>query len=150
LLGAGCFWSKEYHLRQLKGVISTHVGFAGGTAPYPNYQQVCTKTTGHAEVVRVVYDTRVISLMDLLDFFSRLHDVSRDRSGGGGQYRSAVFFPGQQAEALELALAWKARTGGTAKVPTTEIKENIDFYPASGRHQQYCVTRNIQPPKKPD
>ncbi|PHI18335.1 hypothetical protein CEQ90_18320 [Lewinellaceae bacterium SD302] len=134
-------------MSQLAGVISTHAGFAGGTLPYPTYQQVCTKTTGHAEVVRVVYDRRVLDLQQLLQFFFQLHDPGRDRRDRGGQYRSAIFFPPNSLNTRDerMAKAMIAHLADQIGLVSTEVKSEVIFYPADGRHQQYCDVRSITP-----
>lgn len=145
LLGSGCFWSKEFYLSQLPGVTSTHVGFAGGYAIDPTYQQVCTKKTGHAEVVRVTYDSAVLPLEKLLQYFFSLHDATVDRRERGGQYRSAIYFLGNADEELSTTrkMIDYLREQGVCVV--TEAKDNVSFYSAAGRHQQYCTVRNIDP-----
>lgn len=145
LLGSGCFWSKEYYLSRLPGVIATHVGFAGGHTADPTYQQVCTKKTGHAEVVKVNYDPDVLPLEELLKYFFSLHDATIDRRDRGGQYRSAIYFPEKREN--EVATAQKVIDYLKSKelLVTTEISSGEPFYPAAGRHQQYCEVRAINP-----
>lgn len=145
LLGCGCFWSKEYYLSRLPGVKATHVGFAGGHVLAPTYQEVCTKQTGHAEVVRVTYNPAELPLKELLKYFFSLHDATIDRRGRGGQYRSSIFFP--ENKEAERSLAWQMLAHLKAKGidVVTEIATEVVFYPAAGRHQQYCDVRGIQP-----
>lgn len=147
LLGSGCFWSKEFYLGQLKGVISTHVGFAGGNLSAPSYRQVCGKQTEHAEVVRVAYDRRQLQLEQLLQYFFQLHDPRRDRRGNGGQYRSAIFFPPdiETKEDFALAKSMLDHLETTIGPIFTELASAVPFHPATGRHQQYCTTRGIAP-----
>ena len=151
LLGSGCFWGREYHLRQLPGVLSTSVGFAGGTVPSPTYEQVCEKATGHAEVVRVAFDVRKLPVRELLIEFLELHDFGHDRRAGGGQYRSAVYALAEDTHARELlaevaVLLTSLRARGLTVV--TEVRTVESFYPAAGRHQQYCTTRGLQPKRR--
>jgi methionine-S-sulfoxide reductase len=142
-LGSGCFWSKEYHLGKLPGVLATRVGFSGGQLPSPTYQQVCTKTTGHAEVVALRYDETVLSTLDLLATFFSLHDPRIDRREKGGQYRSVIFHTtSAQKEAGQWWLKKLATMGHTVY---TELKEAGPFWPAGERHQQYCTTKGLIP-----
>src|SRR5213080_17375 len=102
--GAGCFWGVEETFRNVKGVLSTSVGYAGGTLDNPTYQDVCTDRTGHAEVVQVTYDPAEVSYEQLIDAFFKLHDptqLNRQGPDFGKQYRSVIFFhsPQQQAAA---------------------------------------------------
>jgi len=135
--GAGCFWKPEYVFRQIDGVVSTSVGYMGGEAANPSYEQVCTGRTGHAEVVQVEYDPERISYEELLDIFWQSHDPSQlNRQGPdvGTQYRSAVFTHGlTQHEAAEAS---RAKLSGTGKV-ATEIVQAGDYWPAEDYHQQY-------------
>lgn len=131
-------------------MLTTRTGFAGGHLPYPTYQQVCTKTTGHAEVVEVVYDERRLSTRQLLTEFFTLHDATVDRRAGGGQYRSAVYLPADAMGAVERlgevqALIEELRVAGFAV--TTETGTVPVLYPAGNRHQQYCSARGIVPKK---
>ena len=101
-LAGGCFWCLEAVFQQLRGVEKVESGYAGGTARQPSYEDVCTGTTGHAEVVQVTFDPETISYHDLLDVFFTIHDpTTPDRQGGdvGSQYRSVIFYhsSGQKA-----------------------------------------------------
>ena len=138
-------------MRKLPGVTATSVGFAGGTVDYPTYEEVCSKQTGHAEVVRVVFDVRQLTVRELLIFFLELHDFSRDRREGGGQYRSAIFAVAGDSYAVELLreaelLLEQVRTAGA--IVCTEVSTVTAFYPATGRHQQYCTTRGLTPKRQ--
>lgn len=148
LLGCGCFWSKQYHLSRLPGVITTHVGFAGGTLPHPTYAQVCGKQTGHAEVTRVTFDTRRLAVRDLLRFFFRLHDPTIDRRGRGGQYRSFIGLEKETAKNATLVDQIKTLLQDLKAASValkTEFSYPSIFYSAAGRHQQYCDVRGIEP-----
>jgi peptide-methionine (S)-S-oxide reductase len=103
-LAGGCFWCLEAAFQQLKGVIKVRSGYAGGRAPHPTYQQVCTGTTGHAEVVQIEYDPGEIDFADLLGVFFTIHDpttLNRQGVDTGTQYRSAIFYhsPAQKSQA---------------------------------------------------
>ena len=138
---AGCFWHVEEVFRRTEGVVSTRVGYTGGSAQNPTYEQVCTDRTGHAEAVEVTYDPARVSYERLLEVFWSCHDpTTRDRQGPdvGRQYRSAVFChgPGQLSSASSSAEALSA--SGRLRAPVvTEIAEAGPFYEAEEYHQQY-------------
>lgn len=143
--GAGCFWGVEAAFRRLAGVRSTRVGYLGGTVENPTYKQVCTDTTGHAEVVEVAYDPAVISYHDLLEVFWDNHDpttLNRQGPDWGTQYRSAIFFhsPEQEAEARASKAAAQARF---PRPIVTEITPAQTFWPAEEYHQQYLEKRGL-------
>ncbi len=141
--GAGCFWGVEAAFRQLEGVTATRVGYSGGRTENPTYEDVCSHTTGHAEVVEVTYDPDVVSYDDLLDVFWRKHDPTQlNRQGWdvGDQYRSVVFF--HDSEQREAALASKAREQAQWTAPiVTQIEPAQTFYEAEDYHQQYLEKR---------
>jgi peptide-methionine (S)-S-oxide reductase len=143
--GAGCFWGVEVAFRNVPGVIDTAVGYEGGTLRNPTYEDVCTKTTGHAEVVQVEFDPDEVSYDQLLDVFWDVHDptqVNRQGPDVGSNYRSAIFFhsPEQQEQALES----KARAQARFDRPiATEISPASDFWRAEEYHQQYLVKRGV-------
>jgi len=142
VLAGGCFWGMEDILRAIPGVLETEVGYAGGTTPKPNYEQVKTGRTGHAESVRVVFDPTQLSLADLLEkWFFRMHDpTTKNRQGNdvGSQYRSAIFVstPAQR-QAAEQAKARVDKSGKWKAPVVTEIVEAGEFTPAEGYHQDY-------------
>jgi peptide-methionine (S)-S-oxide reductase len=141
--GAGCFWGVEATFRQLAGVKSTQVGYAGGKLENPSYEDVCTDRTGHAEVVEVTFDPAVISFHDLLNVFWENHDpTTKNRQGPdvGTQYRSVIFFhsPEQEAEAKRS----RAEAQKRFKRPiVTEIEPAREFWRAEEYHQQYLEKR---------
>jgi peptide-methionine (S)-S-oxide reductase len=141
--GAGCFWGVEAAFRQIDGVTRTRVGYSGGTLANPTYEDVCSHTTGHAEVVEVTYDPERVSYDDLLQVFWRKHDpTQRNRQGWdvGDQYRSVVFV--HDGEQQETALASKAREQASRSAPiVTQIEPAQTFYEAEDRHQQYLEKR---------
>lgn len=145
VFGLGCFWGAERLFWQEEGVWSTSVGYAGGSTPNPTYEETCTGATGHAEVVRVVFDPNVISYGELLKLFWENHDPTQGmRQGGdvGTQYRSAIYWmdEGQRVEAEASAKAYDAalKSAGRAGV-TTEIAKAGPFYFAEDYHQQYLA-----------
>ena len=143
--GAGCFWGVEEAFRTLPGVISTAVGYAGGTKDHPTYEDVCSDRTGHAEVVEVEFDPEVISYDKLLDvFWSNHNPTTMNRQGPdvGTQYRSVVFYhsPEQkaQAEAAKIALD---RSGKFSRPIVTQIEPAPPFWRAEEYHQKYLQKR---------
>jgi len=145
--GAGCFWGVEAAFRQLKGVISTSVGYTGGSLKNPTYEDVCSGKTGHAEVVEVVYDPAQISYEQLLQIFWENHDpttLNRQGPDFGAQYRSAVFYHTPEQMAAALAAKEKLQTSGRYKRPiVTEITAASPYYPAEDYHQQYLEKRGL-------
>ena len=143
--GMGCFWGAERLFWTAAGVYTTAAGYAGGLTPNPNYREVCTGRTGHAEVVRVVFDPARLNYGELLRTFWENHDPTQGMRQGndvGTQYRSAIYTVGseQGVTALETsgAYAERLRTAGYGPV-TTEIREAPDFYYAEDYHQQYLA-----------
>jgi peptide methionine sulfoxide reductase msrA/msrB len=141
LFGAGCFWSVEAAFAQLKGVTGTRVGYSGGVTKSPNYEDVCSHTTGHAEVVEVEYDPAQIRFDDLLHVFWDSHDpTTHNRQGPdvGSQYRSAIFFTTPEQEAVARVSAAQLEKSGKISDPvTTEILLAGPFYAAEEYHQKY-------------
>jgi peptide-methionine (S)-S-oxide reductase len=141
--GAGCFWGVEAAFRQLDGVTKTEVGYEGGTLENPSYEDVCSHTTGHAEVVEVTYDPDQISYDELLDVFWAKHDPTQlNRQGWdiGDQYRSVVFF--HDDEQQEAAVRSKAEQQTHYRAPVvTQIEPAQKFYRAEDYHQQYLEKR---------
>ncbi len=144
-LGAGCFWGVEATYRRLAGVKSTAVGYMGGKLKNPTYKEVCTDSTGHAEVLEVTFDPEVISYHDILEVFWDNHNpttLNRQGPDVGTQYRSAIFYhsPEQKAEAE------KSRDAAQARFPkpiVTEISPATDFWRAEEYHQQYLEKRGL-------
>ena len=136
--GAGCFWGVEATFRRLAGVQSTAVGYAGGKLDHPTYEDVCTDRTGHAEVVEVTFDPKVISYHDLLEVFWNNHNpttLNRQGPDVGNQYRSAIFYLTQEQEETALQLKHKLEKQGLTIA--TEITPASRFYPAEEYHQAY-------------
>ncbi len=145
VLGLGCFWGAERVFWQLEGVISTSVGYSGGYTPNPTYQEVCTGETGHAEVVRVIYDPNVMSLQQLLAIFWEKHDPTLGMRQGndiGSQYRSTIYVSNQadleqaQQSLQHYQAALSAHHTGAI---TTEIALLGPYYLAETYHQQYLA-----------
>lgn len=146
--GAGCFWGVEAEFRQLpKGVVSTAVGYEGGTMKNPTYRDVCTDRTGHAEVVEVEYDPEKISYEDLLKVFWANHDpttLNRQGPDVGTQYRSVIFYHTPEQQAAALASKEKLEKSGRYRRPiVTEIVPATSFYRAEEYHQQYLEKRGL-------
>ncbi len=144
IFAMGCFWGVERLFWQLNGVHSTAAGYAGGFTPNPTYREVCSGQTGHAEVVRVVFDPTVIGYEQLLQTFWENHDPAQGmRQGGdvGTQYRSAIYVLSgeQQLAALSSLQRFQdaMKAAGDTRPVTTEISEAMPFYYAEDDHQQY-------------
>ncbi|HEV7503457.1 MAG TPA: peptide-methionine (S)-S-oxide reductase MsrA [Thermoanaerobaculia bacterium] len=147
MFGAGCFWGVEAAFRRLKGVKSTAVGYAGGNLKNPTYHDVCTGTTGHAEVVQVEYDPAVTAYDDLLTVFWENHDpttLNRQGPDVGTQYRSAIFFESPEQEAAAIASKERLEKSGRFKRPiVTRIEPATEFWKAEDYHQQYLEKRGL-------
>jgi peptide-methionine (S)-S-oxide reductase len=145
LFGMGCFWGAERLFWQTPGVVSTSVGYAGGHTPNPTYEETCTGLTGHAEVVRVVFDPKRVSYEDLLRVFWEGHDPTQGMRQGndvGTTYRSAIYTHGedqqQKAEASREAYQKALEAKGHGPI-TTEIRAAPEYYYAEDYHQQYLA-----------
>lgn len=140
-LAGGCFWCLEAVFEQLEGVVSVESGYAGGQVERPTYQQVCTGTTGHAEVVQVRFDPDVLRFEDLLGVFFATHDpttLNRQGHDVGSQYRSAIFTHGsEQRSTAEAFIADLERQGIWSDPIVTEVTELDAFYPAEEYHREY-------------
>ncbi len=145
MFAAGCFWGVEKTFWNMPGVISTSVGYAGGYTPNPSYEEVCSGHTGHAEVVRVVYDPAKVTYEELLKHFWEEHDPTQGMRQGndtGTQYRSAIYtYTADQkatAEASRAAYQQELTKAGYGEI-TTEIVDAPEFYFAEDYHQQYLA-----------
>lgn len=140
-LAGGCFWCLEAVYDDLKGVVDVVSGYSGGSVPEPSYQEVCTGSTGHAEVVQIKFDPQVVSFRELLEVFFTIHDpTSLNRQGAdvGTQYRSAIFcHTTQQKETARQVIAELQREGLWSKPVVTEVTDFKAFYPAEEYHQEY-------------
>ena len=137
--GAGCFWCVEAVFEQLDGVTSVAAGYAGGTKPYPTYEEVCTGKTGHAEVAQITFDPAKISYDQLLDVFWEAHDpttLNKQGADTGTQYRSVIFYQNEQ----QRLAAEKSRVTAQREFKSpivTEIKPLTEFFKAENYHQDY-------------
>ena len=145
LFGLGCFWGAERRFWTMPGVVSTSAGYAGGFTPNPTYEEVCSGLTGHAEVVRVVFDSTKVSYEDLLRIFWESHDPTQGMRQGndvGTQYRSVIFAYSEEqrkkAEASRAGYQKALDAAGHGRI-TTEIREAPEFYYAEDYHQQYLA-----------
>jgi len=141
ILGGGCFWCLEAVFDQLRGVQDVVSGYAGGHVPDPTYEQVCTGTTGHAEVVQVTFDPQVITFREILEVFFAIHDpttLNRQGADVGTQYRSAIFYrsPEQKATAEQMIAALTEAKVWPRPI-VTEVTPFTAFYPAEAYHQEY-------------
>ena len=145
--GAGCFWGVEAAYRQIPGVISTRVGYLGGTLENPTYHDVCSGRTGHAEVVEVSYDSERLTYDDLLTVFWDNHNpttLNRQGPDIGTQYRSAIFYHDDEQKALAEASKEERERSGRYRNPiVTEITPASAFYEAEDYHQQYLEKRGL-------
>ena len=145
--GAGCFWHVEEAFRHLNGILSTTVGYTGGTLKNPTYEDVCTNKTGHAEVVNITYDPKMITYEALLRVFWDIHDpTTKNRQGPdvGTQYRSVIFYHSpEQKSAAELSKKILEQSRKYRKKIVTEITEASTFYPAEEYHQRYLEKNGL-------
>jgi peptide-methionine (S)-S-oxide reductase len=146
-LGGGCFWCVEAIYERLPGVISVTSGYAGGQTDNPTYQQVCTGTTGHAEVAQIVFDPAKVAYAKILDVFWQAHDpttLNRQGADEGTQYRSVIFYHDEK----QRLLAEKSKLAAQAQFKhpiVTEIAPLKKFYPAEDYHQGYFDDNSRQP-----
>ncbi len=147
--GGGCFWCLEAIFERVKGVQEVVSGYAGGRQPNPTYEEVCTGTTGHAEVVQISYDPSAINYMDLLEIFFAIHDpttLNRQGNDAGTQYRS-VIFTNDESQTRDAVKMIKDMTNNH-DLPDAIVTEVLDleaFYPAEEYHKQYYIRNGGQP-----
>jgi peptide-methionine (S)-S-oxide reductase len=148
-LAGGCFWCLEAVFQDLKGVEKVESGYAGGTLPNPSYEQVCTGTTGHAEVVQITFDPQVISFRELLEVFFTIHDpttLNRQGPDVGTQYRSAIFYHNEAQKAIAEEVIRELNAAGIWDAPiVTEVVPLRAFYRAEAYHQEYFKRNPAQP-----
>jgi peptide-methionine (S)-S-oxide reductase len=140
-LGGGCFWCLEAVYDQLKGIEDVVSGYSGGRVSQPNYEQVCTGTTGHAEVVQLTFDPDVVTFRDILQVFFTIHDpttLNRQGADVGTQYRSAIFYHSPEQKATAEAVIAEITAAHIWDDPiVTEVTPFEVFYPAEDYHQEY-------------
>jgi peptide-methionine (S)-S-oxide reductase len=148
-LGGGCFWCTEAVFSELKGVEKVESGYSGGAIPNPTYQQVCTGRTGHAEVVQVTYDAKVISFKELLQIFFTIHDPTTPNRQGvdvGTQYRSIILYHNKDQKAVAENVIKEIESSGVWGRPVvTEVEPFETFYRAEQDHQEYFRQNAGQP-----
>jgi peptide-methionine (S)-S-oxide reductase len=151
LFGCGCFWGAEKGFWRLPGVVTTAVGYAGGEIANPSYERVCSGSTGHTEVVRVVWNKQMIDFSDLLKLFWECHDPTQGNRQGndrGSQYRSAIYV--DDPELFQLAMASRdafqasLNNSGFGEI-TTQISRDQKFFAAEPYHQQYLAKPGSRP-----
>lgn len=144
---AGCFWGVEAAFREVRGVLSTQVGYTGGHLFQPSYKDVCSGRTGHAEAVEVLFDPEKVSYEQLLEVFWANHDpTTRNRQGPdiGHQYRSAIFFHDEDQKRAAVAQKEKLDASGRLFRPVvTEVEPAATFWRAEEYHQQYLEKRGL-------
>ena len=144
----GCFWCMQPPFDALPGVVSTTVGYTGGTTDHPTYEEVCSGTTGHAESIQIVYNPAIVGYDKLLDVFWRQINPTtpnRQFSDVGTQYRSAIFYhTDEQKHLAERSKAALQHSGRFKEPIVTEIVPAVKFYPAEEYHQQYYKKNSIQ------
>lgn len=147
--GTGCFWCSEAIFQQLKGVTKVTSGYSGGNVPNPTYEQVCTKNTGHAEVVQVIFDPTVITYDELLEVFWKTHDpttLNRQGNDIGTQYRSVIFYHNEsQKQKAEKYRDELGKSGAWANPIVTAIEPFKNFYAAENYHQDYYKLNGKEP-----
>lgn len=147
--GSGCFWCTEAVFQRLKGVTEVNSGYSGGESDNPTYNEVCSGTTGHAEVVQITYDDEQISFPDLLEVFWKTHDpttLNRQGNDVGTQYRSAIFYHNDEQRQQAAAYKEQLNESGAWRDPiVTEIAPFNKFYPAENYHDDYFNRNGSQP-----
>jgi peptide-methionine (S)-S-oxide reductase len=148
-LGGGCFWCLEAVYQELRGVEKVESGYSGGDVPDPTYRQVCSETTGHAEVVQVTFDPEVVSYRDILEVYFTIHDpttLNRQGADVGTQYRSVIFYHTDEQRRIAEAVISDLESEGIWEDPiVTEVKPFDEFYVAEDYHQNYFRNNGFQP-----
>lgn len=148
-LGAGCFWCVEAIFKELKGVISVEAGYAGGEVREPGYEEVCSGTTGHAEVARITFDPGIITYDELLEVFFHVHDpTTRNRQGAdiGKQYRSVIFFHDEIQKKTAQEIFQQINGSGLWEDPlVTAIEPLNNYYTAENYHQDFFAQNSDNP-----
>lgn len=145
-LGAGCFWGVEEEFRKLNGVISTRVGYLGGSKINPTYEEVCSGKSGHAEVVEISFDSNKITFEQILKLFWKIHNPTQLNRQGvdiGSQYRSAIFYHSEKQIAIKNKLEIE-NSKIFSKQIVTEVYPTTNFYMAEEYHQKYLAKRGLE------
>lgn len=149
VLAGGCFWCLEAAFKQLRGVEKVESGYAGGSVANPTYKQVCTGTTGHAEVVRVTFNTDELSFRELLEVFFTIHDpttLNRQGADVGTQYRSAIFYNSLEQKSVAEQVIGEIEAAHIWDSPVvTEVSPLTEFYTAEDYHRDYFERNPYQP-----
>lgn len=146
-LGGGCFWCVEAIYQDLQGVHKVVSGYSGGTVSNPTYKEICTGTTGHAEVIQVIFDPAVVSYQEILEIFFTVHDpttLNRQGNDVGTQYRSVIFYHSEEQKTIAEAVKKNAASIWDDPI-VTEISALAKFYPAEDYHQNYYKDNPYQP-----
>jgi peptide-methionine (S)-S-oxide reductase len=147
--GSGCFWCSEAVFSELQGVVKVEPGYAGGSTPNPSYEQVCTDTTGHAEVARVTFDPSAITYRELLEVFFSTHDpttLNRQGADEGTQYRSVIFYGDEEQKRQAEGIIRELATERVFRNPiVTEVVPLDTFYPAEDYHREYYKRNPTKP-----
>ncbi|MGC8479706.1 MAG: peptide-methionine (S)-S-oxide reductase MsrA [Candidatus Micrarchaeia archaeon] len=147
VLGGGCFWCTEAVFNMLKGIKITIPGYAGGSKPNPTYEEVCSETTGHAEVLYLEYEEEIIDLKTILDVFFEMHDptsVNKQGADEGEQYRSAIFYTDESQKNI-IQMKIKEKEKELRKKIVTQVEKLDEFYPAEDYHRNYYTRNKNQP-----
>ena len=144
---AGCFWGVEHEFRKIAGVSEAYCGYEGGHTENPTYRDVCSKSTGHAEVVQVTFDPAVVSYTRLVEAFFEMHDptqLNRQGPDVGDQYRSAIFYHSEEQKQQAIAVKEKLEAAKAFPRPiVTQITEAQPFYKAEEYHQKYFEKNGV-------
>jgi len=147
VLGGGCFWCMEAVYKDIPGIHSVESGYAAGSVPTPSYEEVCTGRTGHAEVVRITYDPRIISYRQIVDLFWKAHDpttLNRQGADTGTQYRSIILHHSED-EKLQAEASRAAAAADFSRPIVTAIQPIDIFYPAERHHQNFYAANPAHP-----
>ncbi len=139
VLGLGCFWGPEKKFGEIEGIVETEVGYCGGKVPRTSYKEVCTGETGHAEVVKLTYDSKKISYEQIIDFFFQFHDpttLNRQGPDIGTQYRSEIFYNNDEQKRISLSKIEKLKDKFDSKI-ITKVSEIKNYTKAEDYHQKY-------------
>ena len=142
---AGCFWGVQAAFDKTKGVVKTTVGYTGGDFKNPNYEQVCSDKTGHAEAIFIEFNPKIVSYEKLLEIFWKIHDpttINRQGPDVGSQYRSAIFYYNDEQRITALNSRDKEAKKYKNKI-VTQIVKMKEFYPAEDYHQKYYLTHKV-------